>query len=148
MKSKKVVLFIGVLVLLTVLAAVVHLSIREQVPEHSVLVTTSEKEYLVDIKTLDYEPVSGVRMNGKGEEIPVEGDGIAASKLLSHLDITEFSKITIIADDSYSAEVTADEIKEKGKVFFLLEEDTLRLVVFGDKNSKRSISNVVEIQVE
>ena len=93
-------------------------------------------------------------MNGKGEEIPVDGDGIAVSKLLSKLGITEFSKVRIVSDDAYSAEVNREEVVEGGKVVLLLEEgtpsekDTLRLVVFGDENSKRSVSNVVEINIE
>ena len=70
MKSKKVLIFIGVLIILTVLAAVVHLSTREQAPENSIRIITDQKEYVVDITELDYETVSGTRVNGKGEEIP------------------------------------------------------------------------------
>ena len=37
---------------------------------------------------------------------------------------------------------------EDGKAWLLLEQPYLRLVVFGDQNSKRSVSNVVQIIVE
>lgn len=148
MKSKKVLIFIGVLILLTVLAAVIHLSTREQVPENSIRIITDQKEYVVDITELDYETVSGTRVNGKGEEIPVEGDGIALRKLLSKYEIIEFSDVIIFSDDSYSAQLTKEEIEEENRVYLLMDEDSLRLVVFGDKNSKRSVSNVVQIEVE
>ena len=148
MKSKKVLIFIGVLILLTLLAAVIHLSTREQVPENSIRIITDQKEYVVDITELDYETVSGTRVNGKGEEIPVEGDGIALRKLLSEYEIIEFSDVIIFSDDSYSAQLTKEEIEEENRVYLLMDEDSLRLVVFGDKNSKRSVSNVVQIEVE
>lgn len=148
MKSKKVLIFIGVLIVLTVLAAVVHLSTREQVPENSIRIITDKKEYVVDITELDYETVSGIRVNGKGEEILVEEDGIALRKLLSKYEIIEFSDVIVFSDDSYSARLTKEEIEEENRVYLLMDEDSLRLVVFGDKNSKRSVSNVVQIEVE
>ncbi len=67
---------------------------------------------------------------------------------LAQEHITGYSKVSVVSDDSYSAELTADEVKEDGKVYLLNEEDSLRLVVFGDENSKRSVSNVVQIVVE
>ena len=51
----------------------------------------------------------------------------------------------MVSDDSYSAEVHADEAEN---AHFLLEEGTLRLIVFGDSNSKRSVSDVKQIIVE
>ena len=54
----------------------------------------------------------------------------------------------IFSDDSYSAQLTKEEIEEENRVYLLMDEDSLRLVVFGDKNSKRSVSNVVQIEVE
>ncbi len=148
MQLKKTIIFIGVLVVLTALAAVIHLSTRAQIPEHSIQVTQGDKKYHVDITKLDYDAVSGVRVNGKGEEIAVSGDGIALHKLLLELGITDFSKVNIVADDSYRAELLAEEVKEENRAYLMLEEDTLRLVVFEDENSKRSVSDVVEICVE
>ena len=46
-------------------------------------------------------------------------------------------------------EVSKEEVDEDGKVYLLKEDDgSLRLVVFGDENSKRSVSNVVKMVVE
>ena len=148
MKSRKVIIFIGILLLLTAFAAVIHLSTRENIPKHTIQVTKGEDVYTVDIMELEYETVSGVRRNGKGEEIPIKGDAIAMRTLREHLKITDFSTVTIVADDSYNANVTKEEIEKKDKVYLFLEEDTLRLVVFEDENSKRSVSHVVQICVE
>lgn len=148
MKTKKMIIFIGMLIALTLLAAVLHLTTREEVPKQAVKVTTSEKETLLDIMSLDYATVTGIRVNGKGEEIPVEEIGISMKEVLEAMGITEYATITVISDDSYSAKVSKEEVLEKDKVFLLLEDNTLRLIVFGDSNSKRSVSNVVQIQVE
>ena len=138
----------AILVLFTVIFAVVHLNTREEVPEHAVQITAGDKTYMVDITKLEYEQVTGIRVNGKGEELEVNAQGILLREVLSQNAISEFSKVTVVADDSYQAEVTAEEIKEDAKVYFLYEEESLRLIVFGDENSKRSVSNVVQVMVE
>lgn len=148
MKSRKAIILGVVLIILTAIAAVIHLSTREEVPENAVQISANDKTYTIDIKKLNYEQVEGIRVNGKGEEIPVEGAGIALKDILAQEKITEYSKVTVVAGDSYSAELTAEEIKEDEKVYLLNEEESLRLIVFGDENSKRSVSNVVQIIVE
>lgn len=148
MKSHKAIILGVVLIILTAVLAVIHLGTREEVPENAVQISANDKTYMVDIEKLNYEKVEGVRVNGKGEEIPVDGQGIALKDILAQENITEYSKVTVVADDSYSAELTADEVKEDGKAYLLNEEESFRLVVFGDENSKRSVSNVVQIVVE
>jgi hypothetical protein len=148
MNTRKIIIFIGILIALTLLAAVLHLTTREEVPEHAVKVTTSEKETLLDIMSLEYTTVTGVRVNGKGEEIPVEGEGISMKELLEEMGITKYTTVTVVSNDSYSAKMNREEILEEDKVFLLLEDNSLRLIVFGDSNSKRNVSNVVQIQVE
>lgn len=47
--------------------------------------------------------------------------------------------------------ITGTRVNGKGeekKAYLLLQEEELRLVVFGDENSKRSVSNVKQIVVE
>ena len=68
--------------------------------------------------------------------------------LLASTKIASYSKVTVVSDDSYTADLTAEEVAESGKAYLLLEQPYLRLVVFGDQNSKRSVSNVVQIIVE
>ena len=57
---------------------------------------------------------------------------------------------SVVADDSYSAEITAEEMGNAVEAYLIQEEgeSRLRLIVFGDKDSKRSVSNVAQIIVE
>lgn len=148
MKTSKAFALILVLVILTGIAAWFHLSTREEVTEGTVQVTVDGHAQTLKLSGLPYEPVSGVRVNGKGESISVEGDGISVKAFLETQNTASCSKVTVVSDDSYSAELTAEEIQQDGKAYLLLEDGYLRLVVFGDSNSKRSVSNVVQILVE
>ena len=148
MKKSKVVFLILLLVVLTGVLAAVHLITRDKVGEHEVQLTYQDKIYSIEYKKLDLEQVTGTRVNGKGEEKKVEASGILLRKLLEEKNIEEYSQVTVVSDDSYSAKIDAEEIKEEEKAYLLLQEEELRLVVFGDENSKRSVSNVKQIVVE
>ena len=148
MKSCKIKIFFIVLVIVTAIAALVHLRTRQQIPEHALLIMEGEKEIYVDIDDLTFETVTGIRVNGKGEEIPVEAPGISIKDILTEVNVTEFEEIVIESDDSYQARVSKDETEEGGKAYLLQDEGSLRLIVFGDENSKRSVSNVVKMIVE
>lgn len=148
MKSRKATLFFIALVLITVFAAGLHLTTRQQTPENTLLITKNTQEYTVDLDKLEYEQVTGIRVNGKGEEIVVDGLGISVSELLNSKKITNYVEIDVVSDDSYSAKLTKDEINAEEKAYFIIEDDELRLVVFGDTNSKRSVSNVKKIEVK
>lgn len=88
----------------------------------------------------------GTRTNGKGEEIQVNAPGISVKQLLEQYSVSADQGLTVIADDGYSATLKAEEISS-GQAFLILEDDTVRLVVFGDSNSKRSVSNVKQLMV-
>ena len=148
MKSHKALAIILVLALLTGAAAWFHLSSREEVTEGTVQITVDGGTQTIKLADLNYEPVSGVRVNGKGESISVEGEGISVKDLLETQAAASCTKVTVISDDAYTAELMAEEIAEDGKAYLLLDGAYLRLVVFGDQNSKRSVSKVVQIIVE
>ena len=148
MKKHKALALILVLAMLTGIAAWLHLSSRENVAEGTLQMTIDGHSHAVEVSGLDFEPVSGVRVNGKGESIPVEGQGISVKDLLESKKIASYSKVTVLSNDSYAAELAAEEITEDGKAYLMLDEEELRLIVFGDSNSKRSVSNVVQIIVE
>ena len=148
MRSKLVLYFVGVLLVLAIGLGIYYQFIREDVPEGTVDVVVGDVHYYVQYKDLTLEKVEGIRVNGKGEELPVKGEGILLSAVLDSLNITDFTQVVITSADAYSATVTHEEIKEPSKAYLLLEEEGLRLIVFGDTNSKRSVSGVVQITVE
>lgn len=148
MRSRKIIFFSVVVGLLTAFAALQHFAGYQQVPEDQLLISTDEKIVYVDIQNLEYKTVTGTRVNGKGESIPIEMPGIAMKELLDWAGFEDYDRVTVAAEDSYQAEVTAEEISEEGQVYLLKEDQKrLRLVVFGDEDSKRSISDVVKITV-
>ena len=147
MKSRKLIIVISVLLVLTGLFAFLHLNNRDVIPENALHVVYNDETYLIDIDKLNYIEVSGSRFNGKGEEIKIDGLGVELKDIVNQLKVYHYSKVTLEADDSYNADVSADEVNENNKVYLLKDENSLRLVVFGDKNSKRSVSNIVEIRI-
>ena len=148
MKKSKVVFLILILVVLTGVLSIIHLTTRNKVGDYEVQLTYKDKTYSVEYKKLNLEQVTGTRVNGKGEEKKVEAPGILLREVLEEKGIEEYSQVTVVSDDSYSAQIAVEEIKEEEKAYLLLEEEELRLVVFGDENSKRSVSNVKQIVVE
>ena len=145
MKNRKLIILTIVLLILAAAFAVLHLSSRETVAENSVQLSADGKIHEISLSDLSLTAISGVRVNGKGEQIPVDGKGISLTDLLEKYNVSAYSKVTVVSDDSYSAKVSADEVD---KAFFLMEETELRLLVFGDKDSKRSVSNVKQIIAE
>ena len=149
MKTNKVKILVIALVILTMIAALLHLNTREAVAEGTLLISAGGETITVDISKFDYEQVTGTRVNGKGEEHTVDAPGISLKNVLARENIQDYTKVTVMADDSYSAEITAEEVEDGSKAFLIVEEENeLRLVVFGDTNSKRSVSNVAQIVVE
>lgn len=150
MRKRKVVVFIAILLIITGIMALIHFHTRKEVPEGAIEVSFKEETYMVDVSELEFEQVTGIRVNGKGEEKAVEASGILLRDVLAGLGITEFTEVSVVADDSYSAVIMAEEIQNDLVAYLIQEEgeDRLRLVVFGDKDSKRSVSKVTQIVVE
>lgn len=148
MKKNKLVVFLTIILTLTIVGAILHFSTRESIPEDALKITYQEKEIYVDIHKLDTKYVEGERVDGKGDTFPVEGEAVLLKDLLKDEKVNTFKSVTVIADDSYSAEVMYDEIMKEDVVYLFCDEESVRLMVFTDKNSKRNVTNVVEIEVE
>lgn len=87
-------------------------------------------------------PVSGTVVNGKGEEKQIDAQGI----ILSEVCGGAFSRITVTASDEYSATVYPED--SENAYLILTDDGNLRLIVFGDENSKRDVKNVVRVDFE
>ncbi|MBE6988804.1 MAG: hypothetical protein E7432_08560 [Ruminococcaceae bacterium] len=148
MKNKKIIIMAAALIAIAAVAAGIHLTTRDEVTAGCVELIYNGKSHDIAISDMKKDDVSGIRVNGKGEEIEVSGKGISLADLLAMKKIEDFTKVTVVSDDSYSAEVSKDEVMESGKAYMMVEGEEARLVVFGDTNSKRSVSNVKQIVVE
>ena len=148
MKSRKVIILLVTFVIITAVLAMYYLNHRDKTKDGFVKLVVNEKIHTIDLSKLEYNQVVGTRMNGKGEEIEVDAPGIALKELFNEFHVKEYSKVLVVSDDAYQAEIEKNEINKSDTVYFLYEENQLRLVVFGDTNSKRSVSNVVQIIVK
>lgn len=149
MKSKKAVVMAFILAVFTCITAFIHISTRNVAEEGMIQILYNEEIHSIAIEQIDYEKVTGIRVNGKGEEQTVDALGVLFKNILEDEGVCEYSEVNVISDDSYSATLTAEEVNIEEKVYLICEEEgQLRLIVFGDKNSKRSVSNVVRIIVE
>jgi len=148
MKKYKIWFLFLLLLVFTCAAAWFHLSTRQTVPEGALQIFYDGQTITVDPHTLPLKKLSGTRVNGIGETIPVEGEGLFLLDLLNHQAISSFSRVTVASADEYRAELSAEEVSEAGKACLLFQDEELRLIVFGDPNSKRSVSRVVRITVQ
>lgn len=149
MNSKKRVVLLSVVCLFLVgLCAVVHLTTRDNVPEGAIAIEADGKTAYVDMNSIELEAVEGEVVNGKGETKTVSGEGALVKDILSENNINVGSGVKVVSDDEYSAEIEKAELEEAGKAYIIVEDNSARLYVFGDSNSKRNVSNVVKIVVE
>ena len=150
-QSKLIVIIIAVLLVLTAALTVLHLSTREQVPEGALAVHVGENVSYVDLSSLQTEAVSGTVINGKGEAMEVNAQGVEVAELLrtAGVDLTAIGSVTITASDEFSAVLSGNEVNEEGKAYLAEDEDgSMKLIVFGDGNMKRNVRNVESIYVE
>ena len=139
-KRKTVCLILDLLLVLVTVLTVIHLSTRDTVPEGALLVRQNgEERYVVPEKTFQYS-VNGSIVNGKGEERRIDARGIALKELAEG----DYSLVSVLASDEYSAQIMAEEIEN---AFLILDEKgNVQLVVFGDTNSKRAVKNVAKVE--
>lgn len=146
-RNARVYILIAILVMLTSAFAAVRLATREEIPSGTLQIETSGRTIGIRFSDLELVNVSGTIVNGKGEETAIDAQGILLSELLSQHQISGFTEVTVEADDAYSAVITAEEAAVPEKVYLItLEDGGVKMVVFGDADSKRSVSNVVMIK--
>ena len=144
----------AVLVIATALIALFYLKGRHQAPEGSLAVICEDKETTIDPFAAPVADVTGTTVNGKGQEKELFEKGVKRSDVLSlaGLGKGDYSAVRVVSSDEYAAEISAEEV-DSGEVAFLIRDQgddgssAIRLIVFGDSNSKRQVINVVRIEV-
>lgn len=144
MKKTNKILIIVIIAILVVTAGAAwwYLSNREEVPEDSIVLSTGGSEEIIDISKLKLTTFTGTTVNGKGDKKDIEAEGVKLSDIIGTSDYTE---VSVISDDAYSANVKKEEMDQ---AYLQIEEGKARLYVFGDKDSKRNVKNVVRIEVK
>jgi len=145
-KHKLAIIVIAILVVVTALLAVIHQITREQETDGAIQVVHSGKMTAIALDEL--KPLAVVRgtiVDGKGQTSDIDAMGILVSDVLALAGVTEKTDVQVTAADEYTVTVTAEET---GEVWLIIEEESLRLIVFGDSNSKRNVRNVIRLTVE
>lgn len=147
MNKRIVKLLTAMLAVAAVLAAMAPAILAEEAGPFLTIVA-GEGETKIAWDELTLVPVQGTTINGRGEEKAIDAEGVALQSLMDLAGIEALERITVVAGDAYQAEVSADELAEAGKVFLIRSEDGLRLIVFGDEDSRRIVRDVVQVIVE
>ena len=147
MNKRIVKLLAAMLAVAAVFAAMVPCILAEEAGPFLTIVA-GEGETKIAWDELTLVPVQGTTINGRGEEKAIDAEGVALQSLMDLAGIEALERITVVAGDAYQAEVSADELAEEVKVFLIRSEDGLRLIVFGDEDSRRIVRDVVQVIVE
>ena len=143
--SKIAICVVVILIALTAIFIAIHLATRDSVDSGSIVIETNGNSQSVKINSISTTAVEGIVVNGKGEKKTITGNGIELKTLLADYTV---NTVTVIASDEYSADIDGTELAEAGKAYLMIENGKGNLVVFGDKNSKRNVSDVVKFVVK
>lgn len=130
------------LALITTLVSATYLKGRKSTPENQIAVSVNAEDKFVSLSDFKLSKVSEDIKNKKGETKHIEGDGVLVRDIIGSVSFTE---ITVISDDEFRATLTPDDLEN---AWLLSQEETARLIVKGDKDSKRDVKNVVRIEVK
>ncbi len=145
--KKKIIIIISLLLAVTAVISTVYLCNREKVASGSILIKTTSGDTTVNLSDLTLSAVEGETINKKGETKKISGEGYPVSDIPALAGITDYSTVSVFSDDEYNAQLSVDELSEKDKAWIIIDEGSPRLIVFGDKNSKRNVKNVVRIEI-
>lgn len=146
-KHKLTFIILCVLVALTAVLAGIHLTTREPETENAIQVQYMGQTITVFVDEMTLVPVQGTMVTGKGEQRHIDGVGISVADLLQQANAA-IGTVTVTSTDEYSVTLTAEEVTAENKAWLLFEEDSFRLMVFGDEDSKRNVKNVVRLRVD
>ena len=158
--SRKLIVGILLLLVVTCVVAAVHLTQQEKVSCMQIL--QAERRIDVSFEELDRGKFSGELIDGKGDITTHTYTGILLRTLLEEkgIDVTKLSGLTVTSADNYSVEFTAEEILQADRVYVAVTADGeklpgidpgtdgLQIIVFGDQNSRRCVRFAQKITLQ
>lgn len=155
-------LVVAIIVILVAVVCVLGFLARNGSEEKEGLTIRSDaNEMTAAWDEIEREPFEGDIVNGKGQTFHNEYEGVELKALLAEngIELADGTVITATSEDNYSAELTADEVNENGKVYVALTENGemiegieggqgAQLIVFGDSNSKRAVRYLTIITIQ
>lgn len=145
---KKRITLIVILLLATAALVFVYLRSRDSVKAGDLLIKSTGGDVAFTFNDLNLSHVSGEITNKKGETKSIESEGIALSDIPSLAGVSDYSEISVYADDEYNAVLSKDEASAPNKAWLIKNDDTIRLIVFDDPDAKRDVKNVVRVEIK
>ena len=149
--SKKAKQSIFILLAITLVIVVFHVSKWERVPLQTLIVEMNGTKKEISFSELPLTQVRGTQMTAKGEKRTIDAQGCSLRQVLTESLGTspDAAKVTVFAGDGFHAEVTAKEWEQPDQVYLILREDgTLQLLVLGDSDSRRNVKDVERLVAE
>ncbi len=139
----------SVFLIMIIILGIAYSTNRANIAPVSVIVRSRTKSATISRDTIHLDRVEGVLINGKGEEQPISARGTPLREILEEVGIEAKVMAKVIVSDEYSAAVSAVDIAAEDKVYIILGENgRLRMIVFGDPDSKRDVNDIERIEVE
>lgn len=141
---------IAALLLISACFAVWHLTTRTEVARGELLIRQGEAEVRLCLTDLDLSRVQGEVVDGKGDTHAVDAQGLSVADVVraAGLDVNALTQLTVTAGDAYSAVLSGDEVRQPETAWLILQDDGARLIVFGDPDSRRNVSDVAILEAE
>ena len=139
---------ISILLAVTAILSVFYLRSRDNVKPGSILIQSGNTSLTVQLSDMELKHVNGTITNKKGETKDIDSEGVLLTDIPSLVPTDDYSGITVISDDEYKAELDREELSGSVEAWLIQNDGSIRLVVFGDKDSKRDVKNVVKIVIE
>ena len=145
--KKRIIIIISVLLAITAVITGIYMISRDKVAPGSILIISDNGKTTVRMEDLTLTPVKGSITNKKGETKEIDAEGYRLTDIPVLTGITGYADITVYADDEYSATVSAEDMSDPDKAWLIKSDESIRLIVFGDSDSKRDVKNVVRIVI-
>ncbi len=145
--KKRILILILILFAVTAAITAIYLGSREKTKAGDLRIKTDSEELTVSIDNLPLSGISGEVKNQKGEIKKIDAEGYSLSDIPALTGVVDYSEISVFSDDEYHAVLSKDELSDHERAWIIKDEDMLRLIVFGDKDSKRNVKNVVRIEI-
>lgn len=158
--SRKLIVGIVLLLVVTGIVAAVHLMNQEEIP--CMVIQKGDQEISVSFEDLNQGAFSGELIDGKGDATFHAYTGILLKELLKQkgIDPAQLSGVTVTSADNYSVTFTKEEILQENKVYAAItadgnkiegidpESDGVQIIVFADPNSRRCVRFAQKITIE
>ena len=145
---KKKLWLIATLLIITSALVCIYLYNRDTTKPGELMIKSPSGTVTLTLSDVKLSHVTGEIKNKKGEVKSIDSEGFALADVPALAGVSDYQSISVYADDEYSASLTKDEVSAPDKAWLIKSDDALRLIVFGDDNSKRDVKNVVRIEIQ